>query len=163
MRKAILGPLLLAMSIACTGCSGGGSGGSGSTAPLSFDAETSLPAAGGAAAATAFAAQFGSTLASILDALGNAPEAASFGVTPKINVSGFICTGGGSADLTGNVAEGEEVVLVLNDCSGSAFGAGSVSGDITLTINEGRTSTSSMEARSMRRPWSLSISRPVGR
>jgi hypothetical protein len=144
MRKAILGPVLLAMSIACTGCSGGGdgegsggSGGSGSTAPLSFDAETSLPAAGGAAAATAFAAQFGSTIASILDALGNAPEAASFGVTRKINVSGFICTGGGSADLTGQIVEGEEVKLVLNDCLGSAFGAGSVSGDITLTINSG--------------------------
>jgi hypothetical protein len=144
MRKAILGSVLLAMSIACTGCSSGGdgegtggSGGSGSTAPLSFDAETSLPAAGGAAAATAFAAQFGSTIASILDALGNAPEAASFGVTRKINVSGFICTGGGSADLTGQIFEGEEVKLVLNDCLGSAFGAGSVSGDITLTINSG--------------------------
>jgi hypothetical protein len=144
MRKAILGPVLLAMSIACTGCSGGGdgegsggSGGSGSTAPLSFDAETSLRAAGGAAAATAFAAQFGGTIASILDALGNAPEAASFGVTRKINVSDFICTGGGSADLTGQIVEGEEVKLVLNDCLGSAFGAGSVSGDITLTINSG--------------------------
>ena len=144
MRKAILGSVLLATSIAYTGCSsggdgdgGGGSGGSGSTAPLSFDAETSLPATGSAAAAIEFAAQFGTAIESILGALANAPDAAPLGVTRKINVSGFLCPGGGSADLTGSVLEGEEVKLVLNDCMGSPFGPGSVSGEITLTINEG--------------------------
>lgn len=144
MRKAILGSVLLATSIACTGCSSGGdgegsggSGGSGSAAALSFDAESSRPAAGGAAAAIAFAAQFGNTVASILEALGNAPEAGAFPVTQKINVSDFICPGGGRADLTGQVVEGEEVKLVLNDCAGSPFGAGSASGDITLTIDAG--------------------------
>ena len=144
MRKAILGSVLLAMSIAYTGCSsggdgdgGGGSGGSGAAAPLSFDAETSLPATGGAAAAIEFAAQFGTAIESILGALANAPAAAPLAVTRKINVSGFFCPGGGLADLTGAVVTGEEVKLVLNDCVGSAFGAGSVSGEITLTINEG--------------------------
>jgi len=144
MREAILSSILLASSIACTGCSSGGdgegsggSGGSGSTAALSFDAESSLPAAGGAAAAIAFAAQFGNTLSSILNALGNEPEAASFPVTQKIDASGFLCKGGGSADLTGEVTAGEEVRLDFSGCVGSAFGAGSVSGDITLTINSG--------------------------
>jgi len=86
MRKAILNSVLLAMSIAYTGCSSGADGegsggGSGSTAPLRFDADTSLPAAGGAAAVVEFAAQFENTMSSIIAALGNAPAAASSGVT----------------------------------------------------------------------------------
>jgi hypothetical protein len=131
------------MSIAYTGCSSGGDGGGGSggsggpTAPLSFDAETSRPAAGGAAAAVAFAAQFGNTVSAILGALGNAPEAASVLVTRKLDISAFICPGGGLADLTGQIEVGQEVKLLFNDCAGSPFGPGSVSGEITLAIEEG--------------------------
>lgn len=154
MRNTTLTLVLLASSIAFTGCGGGGdggggggtagSGGSGGRAALSFNAETALPAMGGTAAVTAFAAQFGNTVASILEALVSAPGAASFAVTAKIDipVSGF-CSGGGSAVLDWNDADsdltlsaGDEVTLELNECVGSAFAGAGVSGYMTLTVTD---------------------------
>jgi hypothetical protein len=76
-------------------------------------------------------------VSAILGALGNASEAASVVVTRKRDISAFICPGGGLADLTGTIEVGQEVQLVFNDCVGSPFGAGSVSGEITLAIEEG--------------------------
>jgi hypothetical protein len=152
MRKLILSAVLAAATMVYTGCSsggdgdgGGGTGGGGTgggMTPLSFDAETSLPATGGAAAVMVFATQFGNTMSAILGALGNAPGAPSFGASPKINipVPGF-CAGGGTATLDWNDANsdgvlsmGDVVTLVLDSCAGSSLAAAAVSGDVTLTI-----------------------------
>ena len=86
MQTAILSTALLASSIACAGCGGGdggagGGGGAGATGgsggpatALSFDADTALPAMGGASAAIAFATRFGKTLSSILEGIAVAPQ-----------------------------------------------------------------------------------------
>lgn len=90
MRKVILGPVLLVISIACAGCSGGGdgegsggSGGSGGPATaFSFDAETSEQAAEGAAVATELATRVGSIVSRLFGAL------TSFGTASNLLVKG---------------------------------------------------------------------------
>jgi len=141
MHKAVLGSVLLAISVACTGCSSsgsdGGTGGTGGpTTALSFDADTALPATGGAAVATTFATQFGAVLANVFSALSGGGS--QFSLAPKIDipVPGF-CSGGGTAVLDWNgsdLAAGDTVILTLDNCAGSPVSSGPASGTITLDM-----------------------------
>ena len=149
MRKAILAPLLLAMSIACTGCSGGGdgegsggSGGSGGPATaFSFDAETSEQAAEGAAVATELATRVGSIVSRLFGALADGAGAASLGAGLKDNIPiPPICTAGTATldwQRSGlDLSAGDIVTLTLDDCSGSPVSTMPANGTITLTMTD---------------------------
>ena len=151
MRKAILGPVLLAMSIACTGCSGGGdgegsggSGGSGGPATaFSFDAETSEQAAEGAAVATELATRVGSIVSGLFGALADGAGAASLGAGLKDNIPiPPICTAGTAkldwqrSGLDLDLSAGDIVTLTLDDCSGSPVSTMPANGTITLTMTD---------------------------
>ncbi len=138
MRKAVLGSILSAISIACTGCSSSGSDGGtgGPTTALSFDADTALPATSGAAVATTFATQFGAVLSGVFSALSGGGSQLS--IAPKIDIPipGF-CSGGGTAILDWNgsdLAAGDTVILTLDSCAGSPVSSGPASGTITLDM-----------------------------
>jgi hypothetical protein len=81
------------------------------------------------------ATQFSNGVSAILEILDTAPEAASLGVTPKQDISAQFCPGGGTADLNGLLAGGQQVTLDLVGCAGSALAAAPVSGNVTLTIS----------------------------
>jgi len=151
MRKAILGPVLLAMSIACTGCSGGGdgegsggSGGSGGPATaFSFDAETSEQAAEGAAVATELATRVGSIVSGLFGALADGAGAASLSAGLKDNIPiPPICTAGTAkldwqrSGLDLDLSAGDIVTLTLDDCAGSPVSTEPSTGTITLTMTD---------------------------
>jgi hypothetical protein len=150
MRKAVLGSVLLAISVACTGCSssadGGGTGATGGSGgpltALSFDADNALPAAGGAAAAIAFATGFGDTISSIFETIASAPAAASTAIFPKqahLDFSDFCSSGTATLQAPSwppdTWSSGSQISLNLTACEGSVIAAAAVSGTIALTIS----------------------------
>jgi hypothetical protein len=135
VRNVILAAVLTATSLVYAGCSSSGDGGGGGTGggmtPLSFNAETALPAAGGAAIATAFGTRFASITSSIFDALSSGDGAASFGARPKVNLP--ICQTG-TADLDGALVADTTVTLTLTNCAGSLLSSTEANGRIELFI-----------------------------
>jgi hypothetical protein len=157
MRTAILSTALLASSIALTGCGGsgddggsGGSGGSGGTGgtggtagpatALSIDADTALPATGGAAVAIAFTTGFGKTASSILETIAFVSQAVAAGLVPKaaFDFSGFCASGAATLDAPSwppaTWALPTDIILNLAECEGSVLAAAPVSGSITWSI-----------------------------
>jgi hypothetical protein len=150
MRTAILSTALLASFIAWTGCGSSGVDGGGGTGPtggsggsamaLSLDADTALPATGGAAVAVAFTTGFGYTVSSILEAIAFISQAAAAGLVPKaaFDFSGFCASGAATLDAPSWPPETwvppTDIVLSLAECEGSVLAAGPVSGSITWSI-----------------------------
>ena len=142
MRKAILGSVLLAMSIACTGCDsggndgGGGSGGGGSNAPLSFDTDTALPASGASALAISLGAELGVMVSTVLDAVVEAPSATTRDLSRKATLQlPGLCPGGGGATLDFNSFQvGQDLTLTFAGCVGTVFSGSAVDGTMVLTI-----------------------------
>lgn len=145
MRKAILGSVLLAMSIAYTGCSSGGdgdgSGGSGGGGPseaASFDADNALPASGASAIAMATGAQLGLAVSSVIAAAAEAPPATALGMSRKeiLQLPG-LCPRGGDATLDyTSFQPGQDVKLTFTGCVGLVFSGGAIDGTLVLTIEE---------------------------
>ena len=152
MRKSILNTALLVSSIAWAGCNSsdgnaGGSGGAGAAGgsggaatALSFDADTALPATGGAAVAIAFTTGFGETLSSILEGLAVAPQAQEADIVAKagFDFSGFCASGAATLEAPSWPPETwvppADIILTLAECAGSVLARGPVSGSITWSI-----------------------------
>ena len=144
MRIATLGPVLLTISIACTGCSsggdGGGGGGNGPSTAFSFDVETAEEAVGASAVATTFATRFGSVVSNLFTGLSGGLGAASLGVGPKTIIPippGFCQSGTATLDWQGpgpDLSKDDAVILTLDDCSGSPVSVMPANGTIRLDI-----------------------------
>ncbi len=156
MRKAVLGSVLLAISVVCTGCSsggegggaggsgatgGGGGGGSGPNEAASFDAENALPASSASAIAMATGAQLGLTVSSVIAAV-EAPPVTALGMSRKASLQlPGLCPGGGDATLDDNqpgsilsFQPGQDVTLTFVGCVGSIFSGRAIDGTLVLTI-----------------------------
>ena len=107
---------------------------------LSLDADTALPAMGGASAAIAFATRLGKTLSSILEGIAVAPQAPAAGIVPKagFDFSGFCASGAATLEAQGWPPETwvppTDIILTLAECAGSVLARGPVSGSITWSI-----------------------------
>jgi hypothetical protein len=107
---------------------------------LSFDADTALPAMGGASAAIAFTTRFGNTLSSVLDGIAVAPQAPAGSIVPKaaFDFSGFCVSGAATLDAAAWPPETwvtpTDIILTLAECAGSVLAPGPVSGSITWMI-----------------------------
>jgi hypothetical protein len=144
MHVATLGPVLLTISIACTGCSSGGDGGGGSggnqgsSEPISFDADTALPASGASAIAMATGAQLGLAVSRVIAAAAEEPPAAALGMSRKASLQlPGLCPRGGDATLDySSFQPGQDVTLTFTGCLSSVFSGGAIDGTLVLTIEE---------------------------
>lgn len=137
LRKVILAvvAVLAAGMIMYVGCSSDGNGGGedGQKDALSLNADTALPAAGGAAISTEFGTRIAATVSAVFQQLAESSGDASSTVRPKGNFDAF-CAGGGSADLTGIPVVGRTATLTLEGCEGSPLSGTAANGILIFNI-----------------------------
>lgn len=135
MRNLILSLALALATTVSMGCSssGDGGGGDGEKQALSLNAETALPAAGGAAISTEFGTRIAATLSAVSQPLVEDSSDASSAVRLKGNFDAF-CLGGGSADFVGLPIVDQTATLTLEDCAGSPLSSTAVNGELVLVI-----------------------------
>ncbi|MDH3727248.1 MAG: hypothetical protein OER77_06935 [Myxococcales bacterium] len=100
---------------------------------MSFDAETAVPATGGAVITTAFGTRFAAITSTIFGALSSGAGTAASGVGPKVDLG--ICQTG-TADLEGELIAGTTATLTLTNCVGSPLSSTAVNGRILVNITE---------------------------
>lgn len=135
MRNLIVSLALALATTVYMGCSSNGDdgGGDGEKQALSLNAETALPAAGGAAISTDFGTRIAATLSAVSQALVEDSSDASSAVRLKGNFDAF-CLGGGSADFLGLPIVDQTATLTLEECAGSPLSSTAVSGELVLVI-----------------------------
>jgi len=137
MRNLILSLALALAPMVSMGCTSDGDGGGGDgQQALSFDGETALPAAGGAAISVEFGNRLAATLSAVLQAAADNSGAAPSVVRPKINIIGFCAMGEADLVLDGLLAVNETASLALTDCTGSPLSSTAVNGRILLQFTE---------------------------